>query len=275
MESRRSAFALGLLGLAIGAWSTLCGIGGGVFAVPLLHYAYGFELRAAVANSLWLVAASTTSATIAEVARADSVLDVRVLAILVFASLAGTRAGFWISQRIPTRTLKLLFCVLLVAVAWRVFAAPASPATKGVAATVVELSPGAYASIAAVGLVAGIVAPLLGIGGGLVAVPGLFLGVPSIGYATARACSTAMSVFNGWQSVWLYRKEKLSRPATAIWLAGGALAGGVAGDALVHVEGVVPFAQRLLGATLCLAAARFAWDVRRTARAPGPPAPRA
>ncbi len=275
MRPRASALALLVLGLAIGAWSTLCGIGGGVFAVPLLHYAYGFELRAAVANSLWLVAASTSAATIAELARADSVLDLRVLAVLVFASVAGTRAGFWISQRIPTRALKLIFCVLLVAVAWRVFAAPTYPSTGAGASALLELSAGAYASIACVGLLAGIVAPLLGIGGGLVAVPGLFLGLPAIGYATARACSTAMSVFNGWQSVWLYRKEKLSRPATAMWLAGGALVGGVAGDALVHVEGVVPFAQRLLGATLLLAAARFAWDLRRTGRAPGPPAPRA
>jgi uncharacterized membrane protein YfcA len=135
---------------------------------------------------------------------------------------------------------------------------------NGAARPVVDLTPGAYAAIAAVGLLAGLVAPRRGLGGGLVAVPGLFLGVPSIGYATARACSTAMSVFNGWQSVWLYRKEKLSRPSTAIWLAGGALAGGIAGDALIHVEGVVPFAQRLLGATLLLAAARFAWDIRRT-----------
>jgi len=271
MSSR--GIALGLLGLAIGAWSTLCGIGGGVFAVPLLHYAYGYELRAAVANSLWLVAASTTAATVAEVARRDSVLDYRVLSVLVFASLAGTRAGFWISQRITTRALKLLFCALLVVVAWRVFAAPAIPREAAVVRG--PLAPGAYAAIAAVGLLAGLVAPLLGIGGGLVAVPGLFLGVPAIGYATARACSTAMSVFNGWQSVWLYRKEKLSRPSTAVWLAGGALAGGVAGDTLIHVEGVVPLAQRLLGATLLLAAGRFAWDLRRTARAPDPPAPRA
>jgi uncharacterized membrane protein YfcA len=198
---------LGLLGFGIGAWSTLCGIGGGVFAVPLLHYAYGFELRAAVANSLWLVAASTTAATIAEVSRTDSALDYRVLAVLVFASVAGTRAGFWISQRITTRALKLVFCVLLVVVAWRVFGAPASPAPADRGSGSLAPTPQAYAAIAGVGLLAGLVAPLLGIGGGLVAVPGLFLGVPSIGYASARACSTAMSVFNGWQSVWLYRKE--------------------------------------------------------------------
>jgi hypothetical protein len=38
----------------------LCGIGGGVFAVPLLHYAYGMPLKIAIANSLVLVAASTS-----------------------------------------------------------------------------------------------------------------------------------------------------------------------------------------------------------------------
>ena len=119
-----------------------------------------------------------------------------------------------------------------------------------------------YAGVAAVGLVAGLVSPLLGIGGGLVAVPGLFLGIPSIGYATARACSTGMSVFNAWQSVWLYRKEKLSQMSTAAWLAAGALAGGVVGDLLIHFESVVAVAHRMLAVTLVLAAARFAWDLR-------------
>jgi uncharacterized protein len=254
------AVALGILGLAIGAWSTLCGIGGGVFAVPLLHYAYGFELRAAIANSLWLVAASTSAATIAEVARRDSVLDYRVLAVLVFASLAGTRAGFWISQRISTRALKLVFCVLLALVGAKVLFT--TPAHAAAVAVPLEPTPLEYAGVATVGLLAGLVAPLLGIGGGLVAVPGLFLGIPSIGYATARACSTGMSVFNSWQSVWLYRKERLSRPSTAVALAGGALIGGVAGDQLIHVPGVVPVAQRLLAFTLFLAAGRFAWDLR-------------
>jgi len=261
VAARTRGLALGILGLGIGTWSTLCGIGGGIFAVPLLHYAYGFELRAAVANSLWLVAASTSAATAAEFARRDSVLDYRVLAVLVFASLAGTRAGFWISQRMPTRALKLVFCVLLAAVAAKVLLAPGAPAGSA-AAVPLAPTPLEYAGVAAVGALAGLVAPLLGIGGGLVAVPGLFLGVPSIGYATARACSTGMSVFNAWQSVWLYRKEKLSRIATASWLAGGALVGGVAGDRLIHVEGVVPIAQRLLAFTLFLASARFAWDLR-------------
>ncbi len=264
MRSRRQSLALGLLGLLIGTWSTLCGIGGGIFAVPLLHYVYGMELRAAVANSLWLVAASTSAATLAEITRPDSVLHLRVLGVLVFFSLIGTQAGYRAAVRIDARRLKMVFCALLVAVGMKVLLAPAGPTAGGVSAADLNPTWFEYAGVGFVGLLAGFVAPLLGIGGGLVAVPGLFLGIPAIGYATARACSTAMSVFNSWQSVWLYRRERLSRAATAAWLAGGALAGGIVGDGLIHFESVVAVAQKLLSLTLFFAAARFAWDLSRT-----------
>ncbi len=261
--SRRS-LALALLGVAIGAWSTLCGIGGGIFAVPLLHYAYGMEMRAAVANSLVLVAASTTSATVSELFHPDTAFDVRVWAILAGASLAGTWIGYAVSRKLDARGLKKVFCGALVVVGLYVLLAPAHHATGGgVAAITVSRAFG----VAAVGFVAGIVSPILGIGGGLVAVPGLFLGVQGIGYATARACSTAMSVVNSWHSLWLYRERGLFHLPTAAWFAGGALAGGVIGDQLIHVESVVAIAQRLLALTLFFAAARFAWDLRVRASA--------
>lgn len=254
--------ALALLGLGIGTWSTLCGIGGGVFAVPLLHYGYGLTLRAAVANSLALVAASTTSASLVEVSRGDTALHLGVLAVLTASSLAGTRAGYFVAARIGVRALKSVFAVLLVAVAVKVLAtaAPGGTGTSlppGLTFTAME-----YAGVAAVGALAGFTAPLLGIGGGLVAVPGLVLGVPALGFASARACSTAMSSFNSWQSLWLYRRDKLFNAQFAIPLATGALAGGVAGDLMIHTPTVVAFAQKLLAVTLLLTALRFAWDLR-------------
>jgi len=98
-------------------------------------------------------------------------------------------------------------------------------------------------------------------------VPGMFLGLPALGYASARACSTAMSVVNSCQSVWLYRREKKIHAPTAAWFAGGALAGGIAGDWLIHFPFVVALAEKLLSATICFVALRFAWDVRRGERA--------
>jgi len=260
MRSRGAALAC--LGILIGTWSTLCGIGGGIFAVPLLHYACGLSLRAAVANSLALVAASTTSASLVEIARSDTALHPGVLAVMTAASLAGTRAGYFVAARIGARALKGIFAVLLVVVAARLLlqAAPGGTATS--VPQDLSFTTSEYAGVAAVGALAGLCAPLLGIGGGLVAVPGLVLGVPALGFAGARACSTGMSTFNAWQSLWLYRRDGLFRPGLAIPLATGALAGGVLGDGLIHVAAIVPFAQKLLGATLLLTAARFAWDLR-------------
>jgi uncharacterized membrane protein YfcA len=100
-------------------------------------------------------------------------------------------------------------------------------------------------------------------------VPGLFLGLPALGYASARACSTAMSVVNSWQSVWLYRREKKIHAPTAAWFAGGALAGGILGDQLIHVPFVVAIAEKLLSATIFFVAVRFAWDVWRSQRTAG------
>jgi uncharacterized membrane protein YfcA len=254
------------MGCLIGTYSTLCGIGGGIFAVPLLHYAYGMPLKTAVANSLVLVAASTSTATAAEMLRADSALHYEVLMVLVIASLAGTQIGYRVQQKLDTRKLKMVFCVVMLAVGAKLLFAPALRGDPGALTARLDLSAVELAEVAGIGLLAGILAPLLGIGGGLVAVPGLFLGLPALGYAGARACSTAMSVVNSWQSVWLYWREKKIQVAIAVWFAGGALVGGVVGDVLIHVPAVVAIAQKLLSATVLFVALRFAWDVQRDGR---------
>lgn len=257
-----------MLGALIGTYSTLCGIGGGIFAVPLLHYAYGMPLKTAVANSLVLVAASTSTATAAEMMRADTALHYEVLIVLVIGSLAGTQIGYRVQRRLDTRKLKMVFCIVMLAVGAKLLFAPDQSGDAGALTQRLDLSPVQLAEVAGIGLLAGILAPLLGIGGGLVAVPGLFLGLPALGYAGARACSTAMSVVNSWQSVWLYRREKKIEIATAAWFAGGALVGGVVGDGLIHVPAVVGIAQKLLSATVLFVALRFAWDVYREGKVP-------
>ena len=255
-----------MLGCLIGTYSTLCGIGGGVFAVPLLHYVYGMPLKNAVATSLVLVAASTSTATAVEVLRADSEIRYPVLAVLLVASLLGTQIGYRVQRRIDARRLKIVFCVAMALVGARLLFLPTRHADPQALAPALDLSLARCGVIAVVGLLAGALAPLLGVGGGLVAVPGLLLGLPSLGFAAARACSTAMSVVNSWQSVWFYKRDRMIHVPTAVWFAGGALAGGVVGDALIHVPWVVAIAQRLLAATVLFVALRFAWDVARARR---------
>ena len=256
-----------VLGLAIGTWSALCGIGGGVFAVPLLHYCFHRPLKVAVGGSLLLVAGSTTSATISELSHADSALHLAAAGIMIATSFVGARIGFAIGKRLDVRTLKLVFVFVLAFVAFDLaFGGDARTAAEVARPGALALGAREYVEIGALGLVAGIVAPLLGVGGGLVAVPGLLWLAPELGFLGARATSMAMSLFTSWQSVWLHRSEKQVEFALAIWLALGAIGGGFLGVHLVHVPGAPAVAQRLLAATLLFVAVRFLADVVRRPR---------
>lgn len=260
------ALLLALLGVGIGTWSTLCGIGGGVFAVPLLHYLFGMSLKAAVANSLVVVAVMTSGGTVFELLRDDSALHWDVVIALSATSIVGSRIGYAVAERLDVRTLKAVFAALLVLVATQVLWTSSGAADGALVPRAFAPDAFDYALVAAVGLAAGFVAPLLGIGGGLVAVPGLLLGVAELGYVGARACSTAMSTVNGWQSVALYRRRGGIHAATAIACSAGAVLGARFGVVLAHRPGIASFAQGLVALTLYLVAGRFAWDLRSPSR---------
>jgi uncharacterized membrane protein YfcA len=248
------------LGIVIGAWGSLCGIGGGIFAVPVFHYLLRMPLTQAVANSLVLVAVMTTGGTLAELAQPGNALRWDVVGVLVATSWIGTQLGYRVAKRAHVRTLKLVFCLLLVGVAAQILlSADEHGASAGPAFAWDALHLG---FVGATGLAAGFLAPLLGIGGGLVAVPALLLGPTALGYLGARACSTAMSACNGWQSVWLYREQGGVQLATASWASAGALAGAWIGVRVAHLPGVTFYAQLVIALTLLLIAGRFAWDLR-------------
>ena len=254
------------LGLVIGAWGSLCGIGGGIFAVPVFHYLCGLELPAAVANSLVLVALMTSGGTLAEISRADSALRWDVFGLLVAASWLGTQLGYRVSKRLDVRTLKKLFVVLLVLVAAEILLS--SNARAQHSGESFSWSAGLVALVALTGLAAGFVAPMLGIGGGLIAVPALLFVLPGLGYLGARAASTAMSACNGGPSVWLYRERGGLRAAVALPASLGALGGAWIGVRVAHIPGITFAAELVIALTLLLIAGRFAWDLR-SARYPG------
>ncbi|MBL8861772.1 MAG: sulfite exporter TauE/SafE family protein [Planctomycetes bacterium] len=262
-------WALVAAGLLMGIYSTLCGIGGGIFAVPLLHYVYRLPLRRAVANSLALVAGSTSGATLLEALHPESALRLDLVLALVTGSVVGSRLGFALGRAVSARGLKAVFVLLLLLVSvqllWgggaaQAFEAAALPAQRGWAE---------WALVGAIGLAAGVVAPLLGIGGGLVAVPAMIQLLPGLGFLAARACSMAMSAVNAWQSLWLYRREGEIRGAFSTRLMLGAVLGSALGIQLVHVEPVTRAARVLVAIALLFAAARFALDLLPRARRPG------
>jgi uncharacterized membrane protein YfcA len=251
--------------LAAAFLATICGIGGGLFAVPLLHYVAKQPLRTAVGTSLVLVFVLATTATTVEALRADSALSPRVIGLLIAGGLPGAQLGYVVAQRIEAAWLKRVFVVVLVAAGLRIlFVRAAATAGGGVEA----LSALELALVPLVGFGGGFVAPLLGIGGGLIVVPALFLAFPALGYLDARANALALAVAVSAWSVTRYVRDGHVRLASVLPLVLSTVVGAVAGVTSVHGAGWADGARMVMGTILIVVAGRFALDVWR-ARASG------
>lgn len=242
--------------------SSLCGIGGGLFAVPVLHYLGGLPLKRAVATSLCLVLTLSVTATSIEFFHVRSGLRPEVVAALVAGGWLGTRAGLRAVQRIDVLALKRLFVAVLMLAAVRIFMLDAfADAAPGESLT---LTPGDMLAVVAIGFGAGFIAPLLGVGGGVFAIPALFLLLPGLTYLEARACSIAMTIFVSAQSVHAYWRRGEIEFAHVGGLVLATVVGALAGVFVVHLDGWVETARTLMGLLLVGLALRFLADVLRS-----------
>jgi uncharacterized membrane protein YfcA len=248
-------------GALIASVSAMCGIGGGIFAVPVLHYVFGVPLKRAVATALCLVWFVAVSSTATELLHEQSALFGEVIALLVAGVLIGTQLGYEVAKRVPTRHLKGVFCVVLLLVGARILVGAGSEGLPPADSITLDV-PGAL-TVGCIGIVAGIVVPLLGVGGGLVVVPALLLGLPQVGWDGARATSLAAAVVSSSRGLWLYHQDEMVDWRTGAWFGVGAAAGAVAGVQLVHRPGGDDVGQVLLGVVLVFAAVRFGLDFAR------------
>lgn len=251
-------------GLAIAFIGAMCGIGGGLFTVPVLHFGFGLRLRRAVATSLLLVFATTTGATLTEVVSGQSAIHWPIVGFLALGILVGAQLGYPVSKRFDTHNLRGLFSIVIAIAAVRILFAGShlvEPATEPITAKAI-----AYAATS--GFFGGFVSPILGIGGGLVMVPALLLGPSALSFAGVRACSMAAAIVTSGRSLTLYWKERSIHPQVAPPLALGAFLGAVLGVSSVHQPGVIHYARVLLGLVLVFVSARFAiawWKERESA----------
>ena len=107
------------VGLAVsfiaGNVSGLLGIGGGILKVPALHAWCGVPLRVAAATSSLMI--GVTAAASAPVYYATGEIVPHYAAASVLGVMAGTRAGFWVSEHARVSGLKILLGLVLVVVA--------------------------------------------------------------------------------------------------------------------------------------------------------------
>ena len=114
-QDRDRLLRLALIGTAAGFFSGIFGIGGGTVIVPLFVLWLGYEQREAVGTSLLAIVfiaafAATLQGAYGNLRVADGVL-------VGIPAVAGVLFGAWLAQRLPHRTLALLFSVVLVAAA--------------------------------------------------------------------------------------------------------------------------------------------------------------
>lgn len=117
---KRIPLPLIAIGLVAGLFSSLFGVGGGLVMVPLLLTFMAFPLRGATATSLGAVGITAVAGVVTYALHGD----VRPLPALLLGlpAAAGAFYGAGLQQRVPVRTLSIVFAVLLLAIAGRLFA---------------------------------------------------------------------------------------------------------------------------------------------------------
>ena len=115
----RSLTALVGIGLAAGFFSALFGVGGGIVVVPLLILLAGFDGRPATGTSLAAIGLTAAFGVVAFSALGE--VEWRDAGLVGVPAMAGTLAGTWAQQRLSSRLVVILFALLLVGVAVRLF----------------------------------------------------------------------------------------------------------------------------------------------------------
>lgn len=263
---------LALLGLAVGAFGTLVGVGGGFLLVPVLLLAYPDASPATLtAMSLLVVCVNATSGSIAY-ARQQRI-DFRSGIQFTVAGLPGSVIGVIVVGYLPRQVFDVLFALLLGSLGVYLLI-PRSTTTirepltgKGIARRMLTDSEGhtflySYRLWQGLALSAGVgfISSLLGIGGGIVHVPGmvLLLHFP-VHIATATSQFVLMLLTAGGSVTHFFDGSlgwnfDLARAAA---MAVGAAAGAQGGARLsTRMNG--PLIVRVLGGALLLVALRLA-----------------
>jgi uncharacterized membrane protein YfcA len=173
-----------LVGVAAGLLSGLFGVGGGILVVPGLVLVAKMDQRVAHGTSLAAVLPISMASLVTYWSQ-DHV-DWSVGACLAAGAIAGAFLGTKLLHVLPHRTLAISFAVLLVVTGVRLFL-PLAADNRGV------LTVWTIVALVAIGVITGILAGLLGVGGGIVMVPAMMmlLGMPA---AMAKGTSVAVII---------------------------------------------------------------------------------
>ncbi|MDW7761555.1 MAG: sulfite exporter TauE/SafE family protein [Acidobacteriota bacterium] len=189
-----SIAVLVLVGFAAGVMSGMFGIGGGIVIVPALVLLAGFSLVEATGTSLAAILLPVGLLGVIAYYKAR-IIDIRAAAWMAAGLMISVAAGAWLANALPADTMRIIYAVFLLYMSWEFIEprrrvlralgkdAPAKPEP--------ETAPRAPApALVGVGLAAGVMSGLFGIGGGNIIVPFLTI---FLGYPAKRAIATSLA----------------------------------------------------------------------------------
>jgi uncharacterized membrane protein YfcA len=178
-----SRFEIVGVGLLAGFLAGLFGVGGGILIVPALVLILHLPQRLAHGTSLAAIV-PIAAAGLAGFAIEDAV-DWPVAGLLIAGAGVGAVVGTRLLHVLPTRSLGVIFVACLLITAIRLVFDQSEAAGRA------DLTPAAAAGLVAIGVVTGVLAGLLGVGGGIIMVPAMVL-LYSIPAAVAKGTSLAV-----------------------------------------------------------------------------------
>lgn len=221
------------IGIVAGTASGLFGIGGGLVMVPGLVIALGLSQHRAHANSLGAVILIAAASGI-PYAVSGHVVWLLSLSMALTAVVAA-RLGARLMHRLSEEQLKLLFGLLMLAVAVRMFAGVSPvPGAEQTGNTAMLVFGGLV-----IGVVVGLCSSLLGIGGGLIMVPAMVL-VMGLPQHLAEGTSLMAIVPTALSGTLAHRRSGYVDPVLVLALAGaGILAGLVSSTVALNLDELV------------------------------------
>jgi uncharacterized membrane protein YfcA len=249
-----------LIGAAAGVFAGLFGIGGGIIIVPSLILLAGFPLVKATGTSLAAILLPVGILGVVAYCRAK-IIDLRASAFLAAGLLMSVVVGAWLANTLPAELMRKFFALFCLYVGWN-FIDPVRRFRKwrglAVAArlepeTLPHPSPWPLLGI---GVLAGVMAGMFGIGGGNIIVPLLTL---VLHYPPKRAIATSLGAILfpfGIPGVLYYHRAGNLDLTAAAWIAGGLFIGTVFG-ALITISLPGRTVKLLYGIFLLFVAGRF------------------
>jgi uncharacterized membrane protein YfcA len=235
-----SVLTIVLVGIAAGFLSGMFGVGGGILIVPGLVLVAKMDQR--IAHGTSLAAVLPISAASLVTYWSHDHVDWRVSGCLAIGALMGAVLGTKLLNVLPHRTLAVAFAGILLVTAVRLFL-PLDSGVRGV------LNLGTIAALIAIGVATGILAGLLGVGGGVVMVPAMMM-LLHLPAAVAKGTSVAVIIPTSLMGTYRNRtKKNVDLRAAAIVGLGGipsAIVGGWISARMSDSVSNVLFASLLL-----------------------------